>query len=230
MSFRCLVTLVLLSITIPFSSSSSPTIPNLSTLRLPLPNNKTLTLLLLGTAHISLDSSSAVSNVMTTYEPDYVCLELCHERAPALLEEELRPPPDPPAPGPKLSVPKTNAILGLIASLQSSYALGQNVTVGVDFKAALSHVYHATPRKSQVILLDRPVSLTISRLITSLSPLSKARLVFSLLWQCIMARFNKKSIALYMHKALSDGTLLQVSYVASRARSNATRWRAERRD
>jgi hypothetical protein len=100
-----------------------------------------------------------------------------------------------------------SAIFGIMSYLQSQYAAGQNVTVGVDFKAALSFVYHRQP-SCKVVLIDRPVSLTMGRLVGSLSLWDRARLVGSLLSQSAMSLFNKKFITEYLTKALADGTLL----------------------
>ena len=225
-SLLLLLPLLLLPSTSPSSvptsipNKQSKSIPNLTTTFLPLPHNRTLTLLLLGTAHISADSESAVTEVMETMDPDYVCLELCHERAPAMVaeivaENNISPPPPETPETPEISPPpphtkvRPDPILSLITSLQSSYALGQSVTVGLDFKAALLHVSRSSsPTPPPVILLDRPVSLTISRLKTSLTPLSKLRLITGLLFQVLISRFNKKRIARYLQKALEDGTLL----------------------
>ncbi|GMI32448.1 hypothetical protein TeGR_g3578 [Tetraparma gracilis] len=188
---------LLLLLLLPPPSLPSP-IPSLSTLSSP-----PLTLHVLGTAHVSSCSSDAVARAFEQLEPDAVCLELCHERAPGLLAA-LPGVASERVPG----AGRPPLLLSLISSLQSRYAAGQNVTVGADFLAALDHC-HRSASPPPVLLLDRPLSLTVSRLTSSLSPFSKLRLVLSLLLQSLLSPFLAGRTRRYLAAALADGSLVE---------------------
>jgi pheromone shutdown protein TraB len=157
---------------------------------------------LLGTAHVSNDSSSDVQLLLSSLHPDAIFVELCESRIPLLegKEEEAAVTP--------LSTAMTNSTTDtsvgfwdrikvmqqeqggskvqalssvLLTSVQEDYASELGVELGGEFRAA--YRYWQQRRESpNLILGDRPLQITLIRAWESLWWWPKVKVMAGLLW------------------------------------------------
>ena len=146
-------------------------------------------MVLLGTAHISPTSVSDVREVIRTNEPvTSICIELCQERIGGMLESlEGR------------DVGGGGG--GLLGALQRSYAKSFNVTIGCDFMECLEASRGGVRR---VFLIDRPISVTMSRAMSSLTTFGRARLAGVLLMDLIISPFRRGKVRKYLEDILRE--------------------------
>jgi pheromone shutdown protein TraB len=226
------------------SSSAVVTIPEWKQ-RLPAPlNNKTKTLqrilvpgprgvvevYLLGTAHVSIDSSRDVRLLLETIQPDVIFLELCDQRIPMMMkekpdnttnivEEEVKGPfwkrrrqprKEKPEKGPKSMYAMAS---NLLTSMQQDYAGSLGVELGGEFRVAYEYWdIHRQTTPLHMILGDRPLYLTLTRAWESLGIWGKTKLVFGLLLSSLQ-KPNPEELKAWMQSILSDdnGDLLTES-------------------
>lgn len=134
---------------------------------------------ILGTAHVSKESCKDTATLIRTVNPDVVFVELCAERQAVLHVEKIKEP--------SLSEVLVSIQSGQVTPFQAIYGwllarIGNDLDVlpGEEFRIAV-HEAHAVG--ANVVLGDRPVSITLSRLWAALSLWEKWRLIGGLLWQ-----------------------------------------------
>jgi hypothetical protein len=205
--------------------------------RLPSPlNNKTKTLqrivvpgpggnkvdvYLLGTAHVSVDSSRDVRLLLESINPNVLFLELCDQRIPLLVTPEPQNPNKTnvkPSFWQRIRQSETNSMYGMAAGLlshmQEDYADSLGVELGGEFRAAHDY-WDAERTKSRpfhLILGDRPLYLTLTRAWESLGVWGKTKLIFGLLVSS-MQKPNPEELNYWMKSILDDdsGDLLSKS-------------------
>lgn len=138
---------------------------------------------LVGTAHVSRKSCDEVTRVIKEEAPDAVFVELCEERRQLLFldsSELLRPP----TLGESLESLRTGreTLFSVLYSwVLSSAAEGLDVFPGGEFRAAFQAASRLSP-PAQLLLGDRPVSVTVSRVWACMTAWEKCRMVFHLLF------------------------------------------------
>ncbi len=171
-----------------------PTRRTLERIHIPLTSNTKVTVYLLGTSHVSNDSSADVRVLLNATRPDIVFLELCDQRINMLV-----PPP------PQEDVDNSDAFpsnasfwdrvtlvrqrsgmsrssaMGtvLLTSVQDEYAESLGVELGGEFHAAWDYCQVHRPI---CILGDRPLQITLLRAWESLSWWGKTKCLVALLW------------------------------------------------
>ena len=190
---------------------------------------------LLGTAHVSIDSSRDVRRLLETVDPSVLFLELCDQRIPMMLsppptnataghevvitpEEKLKAK----APGlwgrirnrskkstsspPRASRSMYGMAAGLLTNMQQDYAESLGVELGGEFRVAYNYWdEHRQHKPIHMILGDRPLYLTLTRAWEGLGIWGKIKLVVSLL----VSSFQKPDPAElkeWMQKILADDT------------------------
>lgn len=149
----------------------------------------TSTIYLLGTAHVSNDSSAETALLLDAVDPDCILVELCDARVP-LLEGSS-----------ELLDNGTNASFWvrvkanqetsnatrlqsictvLLTGVQQNYADDLGVELGGEFRCA--HQYWLKKPNCHLILGDRPLSLTLVRAWESLSLFARVKVMLALLW------------------------------------------------
>lgn len=190
---------------------------------------------LLGTAHVSIDSSKDVQILLETVDPSVVFLELCDQRIPMM----LTPPPVETTTTTTLAeetetTPKTgfwNRIrgrknnkrkkassrvegsrsmyglaAGMLTSMQQDYASSLGVELGGEFRVAYNY-WEEKQREKRIhmILGDRPLYLTLTRAWEALGLWGKAKLVVALLMSSFQ-KPNPAELQEWMQKILADDT------------------------
>lgn len=169
----------------------------------------TTTIYLLGTAHVSRNSSADVSLLLESVRPDGVFVELCDARV-ALLEGEEEPPADANATfREKVKHLKEQGASGLqalstvmLTSVQEDYADTLGVELGGEFQAA----YRYWRGRSGCFLLlgDRPLQLTLARAWESLSGWwPKCKVVCGLVWSCCW-KPSKEELLKWLEKVMES--------------------------
>ena len=210
--------------------------------RLPPPlNNKTKTLkrimipgsqegrgvdiYLLGTAHVSIDSSRDVRLLLEAIHPDVIFLELCDQRVPLLVASSSEPPanhtsqsPTKPSLWQQLrQTPNRNSLYAMAATMlthmQQDYADSLGVELGGEFRVA--HDYWDRERQQSqlhLVLGDRPLYITLTRAWESLGVWGKTKLLFGLLLSTFQ-KPNPEELKAWMQSILQDdsGDLLSKS-------------------
>lgn len=188
---------------------------------------------LLGTAHVSVDSSRDVSMLLESIEPSVLFLELCDQRIPMM----LTPPPDPtPATKDKIDSQGKRGLLqrlqfwkrrdssegnrkteqqegersmygmasGLLTSMQEDYAKSLGVELGGEFRVAYNYWdAEQKTRKLHMILGDRPLYLTLTRAWESLGVWGKTKLIVALIISTLQ-KPNPKELREWLQKMLED--------------------------
>ncbi len=188
----------------------------------PGPNGCRVEVYLLGTAHVSTDSSRDVRMLLDAVSPSVLFLELCDQRIPML----LTPPPQPtinaqePKKGfwakfgrknhrtipPEESRSMYGMAAGLLTNMQQDYAQSLGVELGGEFRVAYNYwEEHRQQRRIHMILGDRPLFLTLTRAWEGLSLWGKTKLVVSLLISSFQ-KPNPDELREWMQKILSDDT------------------------
>lgn len=173
-------------------------LPNRRTLErihIPLSSTTRVTVYVLGTSHVSNDSSADVRVLLNASQPDVVFLELCDQRinmlAPAAApdDEEQGFPPNATfwdkvkmvAEGGGMS--KSSAMgTVLLTQVQDDYAESLGVELGGEFRVAWEYCKQNRPI---CILGDRPLKITLVRAWESLSWWGKAKCMAALLWSSL---------------------------------------------
>jgi pheromone shutdown protein TraB len=213
--------------------------------KLPAPlNNKTKTLqrilvpgprgvvevYLLGTAHVSIDSSRDVRLLLETIQPNVIFLELCDQRIPIMMMEkpdntttieeepkgnfwkrrkQRRSQKQPEKGKNSMYAMASN----LLTSMQQDYAGSLGVELGGEFRVAYEYWdLHRQTSPLHMILGDRPLYLTLTRAWESLGIWGKTKLVFGLLLSSLQ-KPNPEELKAWMQSILSDdnGDLLTES-------------------
>lgn len=136
------------------------------------------TFYILGTAHVSEASCQDVVTLIRAVRPEVVLVELCVERKPILTMEKVKEP--------SLSEVWSEVSAGRATPFQGIYSwllakVGKNLDVmpGEEFRVALREA-HAVG--AQVVLGDRPLTVTLARVWRALSFWEKLKLSTMLLW------------------------------------------------
>jgi pheromone shutdown protein TraB len=201
----------------------------LQRLAVPGPGGKIVEVYLLGTAHVSSDSSRDVKLLLESISPDAIFLELCDQRIPLLVaskpdnttvkEEEKKT-----SLWKQLRQPESKSLYGMAATLltymQSDYATSLGVELGGEFRVA--HDYWEIQRRStrlHMILGDRPLYLTLTRAWESLGLWGKTKLIIGLLVSSLQ-KPDAKELEEWMQSILNDdsGDLLTKSIAELRDR------------
>lgn len=172
---------------------------------------------LLGTSHVSNDSSADVKLLLETTRPDVVFLELCEQRT-GMLEHNTS------STTTKDSIDSNATFwqrvqlvqqseggmtrasaLGtvLLTQVQSDYAKSLGVELGSEFQVAHNYCLQ-NPVTTTCILGDRPLQLTLLRAWESLRWWGKTRVVLGLLWNC-MKRQDPDELRQWMQSILIKG-------------------------
>ena len=175
-----------------------------------------VTVYLMGTAHISNDSSADVKALLDHTRPDVVFLELCEKRMPLLEPETKRDF----APNVTFwekvktiqeasGMAKGTAIgTVLLTQVQGDYAESLGVELGGEFRAAWEHCLRFQPI---CILGDRPLQVTMLRAWESLTWWGKFRFLVALLWS-LWQKPNPQKLQDWMQSILEgDSDLLTES-------------------
>lgn len=134
---------------------------------------------ILGTAHVSRKSCDDTKELIRKVQPDLVFVELCPERQPILQMQNK-------AKEPALSEVLADIRSGRTSPFQGIYSW-LLARVGNDLDVAPGEEFRVAVREAQsigacVVLGDRPLSITLSRLWAALSLWEKCRLLGTLLW------------------------------------------------
>jgi pheromone shutdown protein TraB len=163
----------------------------------PGPGGRTVEIYLLGTAHVSIDSSRDVELLLSSISPHVVFLELCDQRIPMLISKpasETKQQEDLPKETKrwwqrrkkrqKISE-ESSSLHGMAASMltsmQQDYADSLGVELGGEFRTAYDYwEKHRTESEVHMILGDRPLYLTLTRAWESLGIWGKTKLLVAL--------------------------------------------------
>lgn len=167
---------------------------------------------LLGTSHVSNDSSADVQLLLETIHPDVVFLELCEQRT-GMLERTSNVTENfdkNTSFWQKVAVVQQSegmtraSALGtvLLTEVQHDYADSLGVELGSEFQVA--HEYCLCNMPIICILGDRPLQLTLLRAWESLRWWGKTRVVLGLLWNCVK-RQDPEELREWMQKILMEG-------------------------
>ena len=172
-------------------------------INIPLTSQAHVTVYLLGTSHVSNDSSADVQVLLNETIPNVVFLELCEQRIPMLSSKETV---DEHGPGETAQQPdgfpenvtfwqkvqqiqqasgmsKGNAIgTVLLSQVQDDYAASLGVELGGEFRVAWQYCLKNRP---VCILGDRPVRVTLLRAWESLSWWGKMKCLVGLVWSSL---------------------------------------------
>eukprot|EP00698_Gefionella_okellyi_P001052 TRINITY_DN10929_c0_g1_i1.p1 TRINITY_DN10929_c0_g1~~TRINITY_DN10929_c0_g1_i1.p1 ORF type:complete len:329 (+),score=57.86 TRINITY_DN10929_c0_g1_i1:1167-2153(+) len=141
-----------------------------------------VTVYLIGTAHLSDESSDDVRKLIRGVQPDSVMVELCNSRSSIMVTKPSTSPPPAMDTATMIKLVRAQGIFGLFQlGLQSMYAQASklvNLPVGGEFRAAYET---ATELGAKIVLGDRPVAITLKRVWAAMTFREKARLVWMLL-------------------------------------------------
>src|SRR3972149_10494485 len=130
-------------------------------------------IIIIGTAHISKESSYLVERVTTDEKPDTVCVELCPMRFEALKQKDQWKDTDIVR---VIREKRTSLLLTqlLLASLQKKIAQKFNINPGEDMLRAVAK---AEELKSKIVLADREIRVTLLRTWRRMRFISKVKLL-----------------------------------------------------
>jgi len=130
-------------------------------------------IIIIGTAHISKESSYLVERVITDEKPDTVCVELCPMRFEALKRRDQWKDMDIVR---VIREKRTSLLLSqlLLASLQKKMAQKFNINPGEDMLRAVAK---AEELKSEIVLADREIRITLLRTWRRMRFFSKVKLL-----------------------------------------------------
>ncbi len=167
---------------------------------------------LLGTAHVSNDSSAETAILLDAVNPDCIMVELCDARLPLLegssesLQNEINVSFWEKV---KMNQQSNNSTrlqamcTVLLTSVQEDYANDLGVELGGEFRCA--HQYWLGKPNCHLILGDRPLSLTLVRAWESLSLFGKIKVMLGLLWSSFR-KPNPKELREWLRSVLLDET------------------------
>jgi pheromone shutdown protein TraB len=187
----------------------------LQRLAVPGPRGKIVEVYLLGTAHVSRDSSRDVKLLLEHVNPDCIFLELCYQRMPCLVaskpdnttvkgEEEKKT-----SLWKQLRQPGNKSLYGiaanLLASMQQGYGTSLGVEVGGEFRVAHDYweIQRRTNTRLHMILGDRPISLTLTRAWESMGVWGKTKLIVSL-FMASLQKTDAKELEELIQSILND--------------------------
>jgi pheromone shutdown protein TraB len=165
-----------------------PSRRTLERIQIPLTTETKVTLYLLGTSHVSNDSSADVRVLLEYAKPEVVFLELCDQRIPMLLPKTKE---DSFSPNSTFwervgavqegSGMSRGSAIGtvLLTQVQDDYAESLGVDLGGEFRVAWEYCQRNRPI---CILGDRPLKITLLRAWESLSWWGKSKCLVALLW------------------------------------------------
>lgn len=154
---------------------------------------------LLGTAHVSKDSSRDVEALLNVLNPDCIFVELCDARIGLLnddsaLQSNSESKNTIQKPGFWRQVQQVHEQQGgsrlqaftttLFSGVQDDYADALGVQLGGEFQQAFQY-WNSSLEKPIIVLGDRPVSLTLIRAWESLSLWYKIKLLIALIWSSV---------------------------------------------
>lgn len=178
---------------------------------------------LLGTAHVSNDSSAETALLLGAVDPDCIVVELCDARVPLLeggSEKEQNETNKSFWEKVKLNQETTNSTrlqsicTLLLTSVQQDYADDLGVELGGEFRCA--HQYWLGKKNCHLILGDRPLSLTLVRAWESLSFFGRTKVMLGLLWSSFR-KPNPEELREWLRSVLRDETdVLTESFVELR--------------
>jgi pheromone shutdown protein TraB len=176
---------------------------------IPLSPTTHATVYLLGTSHVSNDSSADVRLLLQSLKPEVVFLELCDQRTPMLNPKPLAAFDTNLTFWQKVQQIQTSSgmtkgsAIGtlLLTQVQDDYAESLGVELGGEFKMAWEY---CLVQKPIVILGDRPLQITLVRAWESLSWFGKIKVLAGLLWSSVQ-KPNPNELREWMQKILQDG-------------------------
>lgn len=183
--------------------------------------------ILIGTAHISRDSVNEVQQVIETEKPDVVAVELDAERlhqlqqGPSFREQNVLD-----------LVKKGQSHLFLLnlflSNMQRKMGQDLNVRPGEELLAAVNT---ATTQNIPVLLVDRPVKITLKRTMSALTLIEKGKILMSLL-SGLMVEPSPDNIltAEKVESLKNQDTLTQVINELAREAPNAKKTLIDERD
>jgi pheromone shutdown protein TraB len=205
----------------------------------PGPGGRVVVVYLLGTAHVSIDSSRDVRILLESIRPNVLFLELCDQRIPLLLAQK----PKETSTDQVSDQTATSSIVGenpsqrtswwrqvrqseakslysmaatMLTSMQQDYADSLGVELGGEFRIAHDYWAHERTTRSthalHLILGDRPLYLTLTRAWESLGVWGKTKLLAGLLFSSF-TRPDPQELKEWMDSILADdsGDLLSKS-------------------
>lgn len=175
---------------------------------IPLSASTHATVFLLGTSHVSNDSSADVRLLLQEASPDVVFLELCDQRTPMLKKTPIQPSTNVTFWQKVQQLQTTSGMskgsaIGtvLLTQVQDDYANSLGVELGGEFKAAWEYCLMTKPI---VILGDRPLQITLVRAWESLHWMGKVKVLIGLVWSSLQ-KPNPEELRAWMQKILQDG-------------------------
>ena len=183
---------------------------------------------LLGTAHVSNDSSRDVRTLLEAIDPNILFLELCDQRIPMMLTppenlqvEELpdaegtekgfwkrlrRGKPKNIQPAPQGGRSMYGMAAGLLTSMQQDYAQSLGVELGGEFRVAYNYWdEQRQKREIHMILGDRPLYVTLLRAWQELRLWGKLKLMVGLVMSSLQ-KPKPEELREWIQKILSDDT------------------------
>lgn len=142
------------------------------------PHGTETTYYILGTAHVSTASCQDVVTLIRAVKPEVVMVELCVERKPILSMEKVKEPALGEVLG-EIRRGRATPFQGIYSWLLAKVGKNLEVMPGEEFRVALREA-HAVG--AQVVLGDRPLTVTLARVWHALSLWEKVKLTTSLLW------------------------------------------------
>lgn len=191
----------------------------LQLVRIPISAENHVNIYLLGTSHVSNDSSADVQLLLHHTEPDIVFVELCEQRVNLLTSEPSREEAEfdqntsfwqqvkhvqEGAGQSRMAAVSTV----LLTSVQKNYADSLGVELGSEFSASYQYVKRLAQSNSAnlrvpiLLLGDRPLQITLLRAWESLSLWHKTKVVVGLLWSSFK-RPNNEELREWMHSILT---------------------------
>ena len=189
---------------------------------IPGPRNRTVEVYLLGTAHVSIDSSRDVDLLLEFVDPSVIFVELCNQRTSMLLTPDRSESNSTITKEKKrwwhrLKKPKRHdagegakSLNGMAASMlttmQKDFADSLGVELGGEFRVAYNYwEKRRTATTVHLILGDRPVFLTLTRAWESLGIWGKAKLLIALFISTLQ-KPNPDELREWMKSILADET------------------------
>ncbi|PKN34782.1 MAG: TraB family protein [Deltaproteobacteria bacterium HGW-Deltaproteobacteria-19] len=163
-------------------------------------------ILLVGTAHVSRESAELVEQVLAEAKPDTVCVELCQPRYDALKQKDKWQETDIVR---VIREKRTSLLLSqlLLASFQKKIAQRFNIQPGEEMIRAIAMAEEVGAR---VVLADREVRITLTRIWRSIGFWKKA----NLLTEVLASLFYTEDITEEEIEKLKERDMLEVALQA----------------
>jgi pheromone shutdown protein TraB len=190
------------------------------------PSGRTVEIYLLGTAHVSIDSSREVDLLLQSINPDVIFLELCDQRISMLVTPPLETKQEDSSrsqeeesikkrwwnrrkrPKKQSSEDGQKSLHGMasnmLTNMQQDYADSLGVELGGEFRAAYNYwEKKRVDSEVHMILGDRPLYLTLTRAWESLKIWGKAKLLIGLFISTLQ-KPNPDELREWMESILAD--------------------------